>query len=208
METLQTFDVDVHRRLTRVRYAMHRLAITHGAVLAGLGFLGLTAVVLILESVFRPGIPVRTAFFWTVIAASLMAFLLKAGPSLLRLAGMLPDESDEETAARVGRSLPGVRDRLQNALQLRRELHQSTGAYSGDLIRSALHDIEREIAPVDFTSTISRAALVRRARLLLGVAAIAALGVVVLPGTFVESAYRLLHHGDAFASPAGVSLRP
>jgi hypothetical protein len=200
MEPVQTFETDVRRRLTRVRNGMHRVAITHGAVVAGLALLALTVAVLIVESVFRPGIPVRSALFWTVIAASLMAFLLNAGPSLLRLVRVLPDETDEATAARVGRSLPAVRDRLQNALQLHRELQQPSGAYSVDLITGALRDVERDISPIDFTSTISHAAVVRRVRMLLGAAALAALAVVVLPGPLLESAYRLLHHGEAFAS--------
>lgn len=206
MEALQTFEADVHRRLTGVRRSMHRVAVTHGAVLAGLTFLALTAAILILESAFRPGIPVRTALFWTVISASLMAFFLKAGPSVLRLLGILPDDTDEAIAARVGRALPAVRDRLHNALQLHRELKQSSGAYSSDLIESALRDVEREIGPVDFTSTVSNAAVVRRARMLLGAVAVVALSLAILPGTILDSAYRLLRHGEAFASPAGVSL--
>ncbi|MBP1678913.1 MAG: hypothetical protein H6Q29_824, partial [Bacteroidetes bacterium] len=84
MEQVQSFEIDVHRRLSRVRHAAHRVSIAHGAVLAGLAFLGLAATVLILESAFRPGVPVRTALFWTVISVAFMTFLLKAGPSLLR----------------------------------------------------------------------------------------------------------------------------
>ncbi len=206
MEQAQSFEIDVHRRLSRVRHAAHRVSIAHGAVLAGLAFLGLAAAVLILESTFRPGVPVRTALFWTVISVALMTFLLKAGPSLLRLAGILPDETDEETAGRVGRSLPGVRDRLRNALQLHRELKRSTGAYSNDLIESALRDVERDIGPVDFASTVSAIPVLRRARMLLGAAAVAVLAVAVLPGTLLESAYRLLHYGEAFASPSGTTL--
>jgi hypothetical protein len=114
-------------------------------------------------------------------------------------------ESDEATAARVGRSFPSINDRLVDILQLYRERAAAarTGAplYSVELIDASFEDLRRDAGPLDFSSIVSLAGSRRLTRLLGIAAGVAILLFVLFPAPFFGSAYRLWNYTQVFAAP-------
>lgn len=197
-------DRDVLRRLAAVRRKRSRVEALNGLLRSLAVSAGMALVFLLIESIIPAPSPVRTAAFWAVLGTCAVLLVPGTVVPLLRLAGILRDEPDEETASRVGAAFPGVRDRLMNALQLQRE--RGRGLYSDDLIDASLSDISANVSGVDFLKTVPTGRMLRTAQALGALAAVGVLLVTLFPGTFLEAGRRLINYGEAYAAAAPFRL--
>ena len=201
---------NIAARLAAVRQKQDVAGAVQGLLIAAFCLVaGLLLALVLEEFLYLPPLG-RTILFWAIVFATAGLFAWRAGVPLLRLAGILPPETDEVTAATVGRAFPSIRDRLVNILQLYRERAAAPGAgmqlYSIDLIDASFDDLRRDAASLDFTSIVDYTGS-RRLSKFLGVATgVAILLFVLFPTPFFGSAYRLWNHGQAFAAPAPFRL--
>jgi hypothetical protein len=197
-------------RLTAVRRKANVAGSVQGLLIAIFCFVAGFLFALLLEEIFYLPPLGRTLLFWAVVLGTAGFFIWKAGVPLSRLAGILPQESDEATAGKVGRAFPSIRDRLVNILQLYRERASTAQAgmplYSVDLIDASFEDLRRDASPLDFASIVDYAGSRRMGKLLAIVAGASVLLFVLFPTPFFGSAYRLWNYSQAFAAPAPFRL--
>src|SRR5512140_332992 len=196
---------NITTRLAAVRRKENIAGAVQGFLLAAFCLVAGLLLALLLEELFYFPPLGRTLLFWAVVLATAGVFIWRAGLPLLRLAGILPAEGDEATAAKVGRAFPSIKDRLVNILQLYRERASTkqagTPLYSIDLIDASFEDLRRDATPLDFTSVVDYTGS-RRMSKFLGIAAgVAVLLFVLFPTPFFGSAYRLWNYSQAFSAP-------
>ncbi len=195
-------------RLDAVRRRRDHTTIARGAFIGVGALLGLAFIAVVSEELFYLPSALRLTLLWIVLLGGVGVFLAISGASLLRLLKFLPAENDEETARYVGDAIPSLGDKLVNGVQLIRAAEEEAvkEMYSAELLNAAIEDLHQMIAPHDFTGVVNLAGSRKAAR-----GAGIALGVLVLlfvvaPGSFLGSAYRLWHTGEAFAAPAPFRL--
>jgi len=192
----------VRRYLSAVRVRSNLLACLHGALTSLAVGLALMALAIVAEEVAHLSTGGRAALFWAVLVLGGAGVLALAGPPLLRLAGILRDEGDLETAGRVGRAYPGVRDRLVNMLQLYSERSQSAPYYSAELIDAAIEDLRGDVEALDVSTVTGAGALTGRVKLLGGMLALCGLAALLFPA----AAERLSRYDRAYAYTPLVQL--
>ena len=187
-------------RLAAVRRKANIAAIAWGSTLTGLALLGLTFIALIVEDLLYLDTVARTIIFYVLLLFACGLLLWLVVRPLLKLVKILPNESDTRTAAKVGRKFPQINDHLVNILQL---FHERTNPrlYSPALIDASFEDVRKEIERVNFTSIVDYSASRRMGKLFAVAVGVGVLLFIILPGTFVGSAYRLFHHSLSFAQP-------
>ncbi len=199
---IEEIQADLVRRIAAVRRKIRGAEILYGILLVGVvgatGFL----MALVLEETFRLGVLPRTILFWVLAAGLGLVILWFVGRPLLKLLGLFPAESDAALALWIGKTFPGIRDRIANALQLSADRDRALQYYSPALIDASLQDLHRDIEPMDFLSVVRFAASRRMARFLAIAAIVGALFLVLFPSSFSGSVRRLWNHTEAFAAPA------
>ena len=197
-------------RLAAVRRKEDLARALHGLLSAVFFLVGGVLIAVFLEELFYLAPPGRTILFWLIALGTAGLLLWRAGIPLLRLAGLMKAESDEATAARVGRAFPSIKDRLVNILQLYRERAAAARAgmpiYSVELIEASFEDLRRDAGPIDFTSVVSFAGSGRLSKFLGITLGVAVLLFVIFPTPFFGSAYRLWNYSRVFAAPSPFRL--
>lgn len=186
-------------RLNLVRKKENTSSLLYGVLFSALIIVAAVVLAVLIEQIFYLPIPARTIIFWLLVVAAVGLFAWFVARPLLKLAGILPNESDAQTAAKVGRKFQNINDHLVNILQLHKE--KESQLYSPELIDASFEDVRKEIEPVDFSSMASFAPSRRMGRIFVAVAAVMVLLFVVFPTSFFGSANRLWHYGDSFAAP-------
>ncbi len=186
-------------RLAEVRKKENSASLFYGLLLSASVIVGAAILALLVEQIFYLPVLPRTIVFWLIIVSAIGLLAWYVVRPLLKLFSVLPNESDAETAAKVGRKFPTINDHLVNILQLHKE--KESTLYSPELIDASFEDVRKEIEPVDFSSTVSFASSHRMAKIFAGVAVVAVLLFVIFPASFLGSANRLWHYSDSFAAP-------
>lgn len=193
---------DIHRefseRLHIVRLRENRTALVGGLLLTAFAAIGLALLGTGLEAIFHLGTLPRTilvALMGTIILV--LAGRMVALP-LVRLLGFARTATDEELAARVGRTFPDIQDRLLNLLQLGNE---DASHYSAPLIQAALERGRGEFASLDFTAAVDPAPMKRWGVRAAVIALVAMAFCLLLPSTAYDASYRLLHFSRSFVPP-------
>jgi len=187
-------------RLAIVRKKENTSSLLYGLLFSASTIVGAAILALLIEQTFYLPVLARTIVFWLIVAAAVGLLAWFVARPLLKLFGVLPNESDAQTAAKVGKKFPTINDHLVNILQLYKEREQAK-LYSPELIDASFEDVRKEIEPVDFTSAVGFAPSRRMGKILGVVAGVAALLFVVFPPAFLGSANRLWHYGESFAAP-------
>lgn len=155
------------------------------------------------EWAFNGSIGLRTAMYYAWVGVSVVGGLWLVGPSVLRLLGVLPSDSVEVLALRVGAAYPDIRDTLSNALQLVDEARRNG---SSELAQAAFEQAVQLTEPKDLTVIIDK----RRPRVAMAMAAALLALVIGLPALFpnsVGAAYeRLMRYNESFMPPAPFQL--
>ncbi len=203
MQTEQTH-ISILTRLAAARTRDMKISLLTGALL----FLVISGVMVILvvtlEGALRFGIAGRTALFWSTVVLCIALFGWLVGVPLLRFLKIVPQETDEHTAARVGSHFPHIADRLLNTLQLFRE--RKSTLYSPSLVDASIEDADADMSGVDFSAFVDTSQAKRTARIF-GIVGFTALVLIIgFPSVFVASAQRLLHYGEEFAEPTPFSF--
>ncbi len=186
-------------RLAGVRRRENTSSLLYGVLLFAAAVIGAVILAVLVEQIFFLPILARTITFWLIVAAAVGLLTWFVIRPALKLFGVIPNESDEQVAAKVGRKFPSINDHLVNILQLHKE--KESHLYSPELIDASFEDVRKEIEPVDFSSTVSFASSRRMGKILAGVAVLVILFLVIFPASFVGSANRLWHYSDSFAQP-------
>jgi hypothetical protein len=196
----------LRHRLRQVRQLRMRRSALRGLAQSVLMTAVVAAVLLAVESLAPMSAPVRTVAVIAGLLALAAVVLLRAVIPLLKLLGILPMESDLETAGSVGRHLPELQDRIVNALQLYRDTAGNVLSGSVELVDAALEDLTRQLEPMEFLSTVPP---LRLRGLAAGAGALVALLVLVvllLPETLGASTFRLIHFTQEFVRPPAFTL--
>ena len=196
----------VERLRRRLRRAVRRIT------LADLAF-GLVVVLGIAAAVWTLSVAVEAGLWLAptprsvlvggggLLLTGLVAYLV-ATP-LLRLAGVLPDLSDEAAARRVGTRFPNVSDRLLNLIQL------ASGRRSDAppaLVDRAVRSLAGDVEPVPFED-VEDFGRARRAARLASVPLVGLLAfLLIAPGAFLGASQRLLAPATSFQKPAPFQL--
>ncbi len=191
---------DLVTRLSLVRTRESLASLLHGLFFSASIIIGALLLALLVEHLLYLSTLARTTIFWiiTVGALGLLAWCVLR--PLLTLLRVLPQESDTQTAAKVGRMFPGINDHLVNILQLSAERHK-TQFFSPALIDASFEDVRKEIEPLDFTRAVSFAPARRMAKVLGVVLVAALLFPLASPTGFLGAANRLWHYSRSFALP-------
>lgn len=200
-DTVQSRIAEITERLTGLRRDERRVALLHGVAKTALTAVLAALLFVVIEALFHATPAVRTVMAVLYGAGVVAALLVFAGRPLGTLLGILREETDDRTAARVGVAFPHLKDRLLNLFQLLRERDAAHGYYSLDLIDASYADLAEALRTLDLRPMINRVPLRRAARLLPAVAVITAALVALFPGSLGSAAYRLLHPGTAFTPP-------
>ena len=194
-------------KIDRVRRAELRAQALTGAINALAGLVALVTLLALLEFFFRFDVTGRTILFW----GGGLAAVASVGRTLLgplgRLTGLLPGQSDEVIAARVGGAIPAVGDRLLNLLQLHRDyVMKSQPGVSGDLAGASIVRTAGPLLEHDYGEIIDRGER-RRSILLLFSASALLFGLLFLSGSEITSAWeRILDHRAHYQAPAPFQL--
>ncbi len=197
---------EILRRLQVLRHAEATTRVVQAVLRTGLLALALFVVLLIVESLLHLPPFTRTVLVLFSAAGVVGYFVWIAGKPLGRLLGLLGYEADEQTADRVGRGFPHIKDRLLNLLQLLRDREASGRLYSLDLIDASFRDLSEEVQPLDFTVLVDRSGLRSLVRFFPAVVFAIVAGLVLLPGTLGGAAYRLLHYSTEFTLAPDVTI--
>ena len=194
-------------KLHHVRRTELRAQALTGAINALAGLVALVTLLALLEFFFRFGVAGRTVLFWGAgVAAVVVLGRTLLGP-VGRLARLLPGQSDEVIAARVGGAIPAVGDRLLNLLQLHRDyVVKSQPGVSGDLAGASIARTAGPLLEHDFGKIIDRGE--RRRSILLLVSASALLtGLFFLSSGEMTAAWeRIVDHRAHYQTPAPFQL--
>ncbi len=190
-------------RLHRARRRVLTAELLFGAALT----LGVLAAALGVGAAVEAGLWMGTAARLLFYVAFLLAALGLVGVFVLRpllvYFGVLPGLGDEALAARLGRRVPEVADRLTNLLDLADGRASEAPA---PLLDGAVQMLGREIEPVPF----ERVEDLRPAKRTAPVAAVPILGLALFgllaPAAFTGAVHRLFSPTEAFAPPAPFSL--
>lgn len=193
-------------KVARVRRSEQFARVGTGGINALAGLVALATALGILEYIFHFDIPGRTALFWGgFIGGGAILGRTLIGP-VGRLTRLLPGESDEVIARRVGAAIPEVGDRLLNTLQLGRIADQGEPRDGSDLARAAVAMNLPPLMAHDY-SVIIDAGDRRRALLLLFSATITLLGVASLLGGELPVAWeRITEYRTHYQKPAPFRL--
>lgn len=205
---MSDFAEHLHQRLEAVRRQEDRATILQSLSFALLALLGMTACTLIAEQAFYMPSGIRKFALLLIPSAAVITLAWRGGRAILRLLRLRPHEGDEQTARRVGYLLPGVEDKIVNALQLATasDSGKIDQLYSRSLVDAALKGFQRDLEPIKFSSIVNFAGS-RSALRMAGIAAGVLLALfLVAPASFLGSAYRLLHTGEIFAAPVPFHL--
>jgi Domain of unknown function (DUF4175) len=197
---------DLIGRIAAVRRRIRQVEVRRGVLLVVLVTLGSILCALVVEETFRFDPAVRTTLFWLLVVVCAGATLRFVAVPVLKGAGLLSAEADEEIAERIGEHYPEIQDRLVNGLQLFAEQERASAYYSPELIDAALRDLRAVCAPLDFSSMVSGALPRRLARILGIVTGCAILLLMIFPEPFLGSATRLWNYRQSFAAPPRVSF--
>ncbi len=192
---------EILERLAGARKRKNVAALVEGLTVFALLALILLLVVLGVEGAFRLTVLPRTLLFWfsmLFIAAVCTWYIVRP---LLRMLGILKDEPDGETAARVGRRFPHINDHLVNILQLFNDREHAGRLYSSALIDASFEDVYKEIQPLDFTSIVDTSTSRRLGKLLASMVAVTIVLVALFPSNFFDSAQRLLNYSQEYSAP-------
>jgi hypothetical protein len=193
-------------RLADVRRHEAGVKAMRGFLSAGVVLLAALVVILCLEALLPMPPVVRTVLVMCFLAGGAAALFRSVLLPLARRAGMLPGESDEGTAMRVGRAFPHIHDRLLNILQLLRKREQAGGYFSLELIDASARDLGADIKPLDFQSIIPHDDIRKRGMLFAVLVGLVLLLVYLFSGTLVGAAYRLAHFTRDFTLPPAVTF--
>jgi len=190
---------EFHERLAAVRRKQERAGALRAAALSCLVMAGAALLALGAEAAVGFGVAPRTVIALLLLAAPVALFMLWIGPPLGRLAGLLEPESDIDTARRVGRALPAVRDRLADALEIASD-RESARLYSPELLDASLADVHAACAGIDFTSAVDLSGARRMGRFLAVGAGAAVLIVALFRTALFGAADRIIHFSVAYAA--------
>ncbi|HTO94885.1 MAG TPA: DUF4175 family protein [Bacteroidota bacterium] len=188
---------EFHARLAAVRARRERAALLGALAFSALLVAGAALIAAGAEAVFSFGVLTRTIIALLLALLPLTLIVIRIGPPLGRLTGILPGESDTATARAVGRVIPRVSDRLADALALAADA-ESTRIYSPDLLEASLEEIHSACGGIDFLSTVDTGNARRAGKLLVAGAAAWALLLVLFPAAFFAAAGRLIHFNIAY----------
>ncbi len=163
-----------------------------------------TAVVV--EQASGAGQTFRFWIFTSVVFLTAAAGAWFAGRPALALVGVLRGPEPLEVAKFVGERMPGIRDRLVDAMEMFPDKERLAGHYSPELIDGAFAAVWNEVRGLDFTTVVSNASAKKAARTgAVAAGFIIALG-VLLPGWFGGSLGRIAQYDRAFAAEDMVTL--
>ena len=171
------------------------------AAAAALSSVVVTAVILA-EAWLHGSMQIRTMLWWTWLVSTGAAVGLLAGPSLLRLAGIVKRDDVDALARRVGNAYDDVHDGLLNALQL----HRGTVG-SAELSTAGVNTLFTVAEPKDFSVIIDRQRLRRGILVMLPALILAVALPAVWPASLGAAWERLVRHDESFLPPAPYSLR-
>jgi hypothetical protein len=110
---------------------------------------------MLIELILLPGTTGRSAIFITAVALSVGTLIALTGGPLLELARLRKSAGVLAAARMVGDSMPEVRDRLEDAIELVQQRESLAGNYSVNLIDEAFTTVADDLRAADFRSVVS-----------------------------------------------------
>ncbi len=187
------------KRLAIVRKKENTASLAYGVLLSATTLAAAGFVALVVELFFYLPSPARAMVFLILVTLAVAVLAWFVARPLLKFLGIVRNETDTQTASKVGKHFPAINDHLVNILQLNKE--KESPLYSPDLIDASFEDVRKEIEPVDFCSTVSFASSKTMSKILGTAVGVVALAFVVFPSSFVGSAERLWHYNTSFTPP-------
>ena len=192
--------------LNRLRRRGKQLTMSAGGMWTVAVVVALLTAVPVLEAVFRFSVTGRWILVILSLGIALVLLLLVVVAPWVSLLFLKNRPRDEVLATRVGQRIPAIRDRLLNALQLRRLFRENREGYSPGLAKEAIDRVAQELEGVELQH-VESADKVKRILRLSGVAvAIAVVAYVVVGGTLSAALYRLSKPSIDFPRPLPFQL--
>ena len=152
------------------------------------------------EASLHTGMFLRSLMWYAILVSVTAGLAALVVPPWLRSTGLLPSESGEQTALRIGEHYDDIRDELANALQL-----TANRAESNDLSLAAFDAVAARSLEKDFTVIVDR----RRHRRVWIVGLALTLGCISLLTGFTalrDGLDRIRHNERSFLAPAPFAL--
>lgn len=200
-EVLQT----IHGWMARLRRAIMANRLKAGALAVLSAVLAASLLIAIIEAVGHLSGAARAVLLGLWLLSALAALGLGILWPILRYTIFAPD--DKKLAGDYARRMPGVRDRVLNALQL---LERAEGAnregYSPELILEAGREVAEELQPVDPRVLPDRTSVRFFGRAAIAVTGVAVLLLAIAGGHLLRAADRVLQPGQEFEPPPPFTL--
>jgi hypothetical protein len=196
----------IRQKLDRVRRREKTLALISGLLrFFILVFTGIFFLVL-LEAIFWFPSNVRCSVVAFFLASTLFMGGRWIGMPLWSLFFQPKQPSDDTLALEVGRSIPSVRDRLADAIQVYRNKKRDGNHTSEEIARSALIQVVSSIENQDWPAGIPLKNLARPVKTLLLLAVVCFSLVLISPFSIWQSADRWVHPFKLFVHPASFQI--
>lgn len=144
---------------------------------------------------------VRTILFaFLLLFTSTVTIIFILRPLLIHWK-ILPGESDEEIALRIGNHFPSIRDRFLNILQLSQSIQSISQTHSPQLVAAALKAFLDEIQGMNFFEVVESAPASRMRKKFFLVLGIVGFCTILFPNAISSASYRLLHFRQEFTAP-------
>ncbi len=190
-------------RLNHVRTRQAGVQLRRAAALAATAVLGVLLAAAATEALAHLSITGRTLLFAGIVLVIAGVVAAIVGVPFLRRIGILPGPSNDAMALSVGSHFPGIRDRLLNVLQVRRELDAATHpAFSRALVDASFAEVAREFAALDLGPIVDTTPARRSARILLIGIGVTTLAAILLPSSLSGALERIIHFRTDYAPPA------
>ncbi len=188
-------------RLKKKEYTLFALIGLQASLLIGLILFAFFSFIELIGN-FSPA--VRTYFFFLTLLVFLSAFIFLFIIPLLKYSGFIGKPDHYDTASRVGKSFPEIKDDLVNAMQLLAS-DISGKIYSGSLSDAAFQQVYNKTRTLKFDSIVSFKKAKELLLYAIGITLFATLLFLVVPG-LSEASGRVLNFNTEFIPPAKFSF--
>lgn len=149
------------------------------------------------DMIFR-GVLAGIAFIGFIVSSGTLL-----GPNIARFTGLIPYDSYERIALRIGAVYPEIKDRLCNGIQIFTKSNNNT---SKELALAAFGDISAIASNKDFNAILDRKELKNSFLIFLFAIIISSLSYGIFPNMLGESFYRIINFNKSFLPPAPFTI--
>lgn len=163
-------------------------------------FFSAAFVIILLESIFHFGTPVRKIFYWGMLSTSVTTMIYFLSNYFLKRTGTIKPVDLVSYSKKVGGNFTEIKDRMGNSMSLYRSYveKQSDTIFSQELIAADINETNNAAQSVDLGSVINFANLKKPFLTFIAILLLYAVTFAIFPGTMFGSVKRIVNYNLAY----------